>query len=502
MQGYCGPDPNGSRSDAEPSPPSEPSPPGHPSARRPRRAPAGRRPRAQPRPRGGRHRAHRPPARGLLLRAVVDAAQRARAGRLLRELRPGKSGRARSGGAPRARGGMVRRDDAPAPEPARARDPHLAALRSAARAQQPDARRRPDPADRDALRRHQRARARLSAAREKPRADARPDAPQRALDDRGRRHLLAGRGDDRAGHRAGRHQRDRVGRPDRGRPAHTAALAAPLAQAAAPADPCRHSAGPLRRPDHLLRAHRPGDRLLDRGQPVGGALCGGLRHAGLLALRADLDPDDADPDHRCVLAVDRARMLRVVRLAAELLAVGSFGALAFAVAAATPVVLLIFGPEYVSAAPALPVLGGAFVFICYGYLNGSLLTVMGLQQRLLRISLLALVVNVAGNLAFVPAFGFMGAAWMTLVTEVVVFGLSLRVILHNLELPLPSPGRIPRTLLAALLLGAGLTLLREVDASLAVLVPVACIVYPALLLGLGAVNLDDVRVLLRRAELA
>jgi len=201
-------------------------------------------------------------------------------------------------------------------------------------------------------------------------------------------------------------------------------------------------------------------------------------------------------------AVDRARMLRVVRLAAELLAVGSFGALAFAVAAATPVVLLIFGPEYVSAAPALPVLGGAFVFICYGYLNGSLLTVMGLQQRLLRISLLALVVNVAGNLAFVPAFGFMGAAWMTLVTEVVVFGLSLRVILHNLELPLPSPGRIPRTLLAALLLGAGLTLLREVDASLAVLVPVACIVYPALLLGLGAVNLDDVRVLLRRAELA
>ena len=67
--------------------------------------------------------------------------------------------------------------------------------------------------------------------------------------------------------------------------------------------------------------------------------------------------------------------------------------------AATPVVRLIFGPEFLAAAPALPVLGAAFVFICFGYLNGTLLTVLGLQRRLLDISLLALVVNVAGNLA-------------------------------------------------------------------------------------------------------
>ncbi len=201
-------------------------------------------------------------------------------------------------------------------------------------------------------------------------------------------------------------------------------------------------------------------------------------------------------------AADRERMLRVVRLAAELLSVGSFGALAFAAAAATPVVLAIFGPEYVTAAPALPVLGAAFVFICFGYLNGSLLTVMGLQQRLLRISLLALVVNVAGNLAFVPAFGFMGAAWMTLITEIVVFAASLRVILGNLELPLPAPGRIPRTVLAALLLGGILTGLSELNDSLAVLVPVACLAYPALLFALGAVGMEDVQILLRRRNIA
>ena len=37
------------------------------------------------------------------------------------------------------------------------------------------------------------------------------------------------------------------------------------------------------------------------------------------------------------------------------------------------------------------------------------------------ISLLALVVNVVGNLILVPLAGFMGAAWMTLATEMVVF---------------------------------------------------------------------------------
>ena len=195
---------------------------------------------------------------------------------------------------------------------------------------------------------------------------------------------------------------------------------------------------------------------------------------------------------------DRERMLRVVRLAAELMTVASLGALAFAAVAATPLVRLIFGPDFVAAAPALPVLGGVFVFICYGYLNGSLLAVLGLQRRLLRISLLALVVNVAGNLILVPPFGFMGAAWMTLATEVLVCASSLRVILRELELPFPKPGRIGRTVLAASLLAGGLIVLRDVGAPLAALVAAACLSYPALLFGLRALEPADVRVLLRR----
>lgn len=195
---------------------------------------------------------------------------------------------------------------------------------------------------------------------------------------------------------------------------------------------------------------------------------------------------------------DRARLLRTARLTAELLAIASLGGLAFAIAAATPVVRLIFGPQFVSAAPALPVLAAAFVFISFGYLNGNLLVVLGLQRRLLRVSLIALLVNLCGNLILVPLVGFMGAAWMTLATEVVVCASSLSLILRELELPLPRLGRIGRTTLAAALLAGGLDALRLIDAPLAVLVLAACVFYPALLFGLRALGLEDVRVLLRR----
>jgi O-antigen/teichoic acid export membrane protein len=199
---------------------------------------------------------------------------------------------------------------------------------------------------------------------------------------------------------------------------------------------------------------------------------------------------------------DRARLLRTARLTAELMAITSLGALAFAIVAATPVVRFFFGAQFVRAAPALPVLGAAFVFICFDYLNGNMLVTLGRQSRLLRISLLALVVNLAGNLVLVPLIGFMGAAWMTLVTEMVVFGASLSLILRTLEMPLPQAGRIGRTILAALVLGVALEAMSLADAPLAVLVAAACMLYPALLFGLRALGLDDLRVLRSRGKLA
>jgi O-antigen/teichoic acid export membrane protein len=195
---------------------------------------------------------------------------------------------------------------------------------------------------------------------------------------------------------------------------------------------------------------------------------------------------------------DRERMLRAAQTTAELMAIGSFGGLALVSVAATPIVRLVFGSGFVAAAPALPVLFGAFIFICFGYLNGNLLAVLGLQRKLLWISLIALVVNVVGNLALVPIIGFMGAAWMTLITEIVVWGLSLRLILRTLEMRRPPLGRLGRTALAAVVLGGGLAALQLLGAQLWLIVGASGVLYPGLLFGLRALRPGELRVLIRR----
>jgi O-antigen/teichoic acid export membrane protein len=127
---------------------------------------------------------------------------------------------------------------------------------------------------------------------------------------------------------------------------------------------------------------------------------------------------------------------------------------------------------------------------------------MGMQSRLVRVSLLALAVNLIGNLLLVPVYGFMAAAWMTLATEVVVFACTSMLILRRLQLGRPHIGRLGRTVLAAALLGGELAVLRALGAPLGVLIASACVSYPALLFGLGALSLDDVRVVIGRERLA
>jgi O-antigen/teichoic acid export membrane protein len=195
--------------------------------------------------------------------------------------------------------------------------------------------------------------------------------------------------------------------------------------------------------------------------------------------------------------VDRERMERIAWLAAEYLSIGSLGGLAVAIVVARPFTVLLYGQDFADAAPALPVLGAAFVFICFGYLTGNLLLIAGMQRRMVTVGLVGLVINVAGNLLLVPAVGFMGAAWMTLLTEAVVVGTTAWMLHREIGLRRPALGRMMRIAIAAAALGLGLAALREWGLPLAGLLATAAIAYPALLFALRALDLAEVRVLLR-----
>ena len=107
--------------------------------------------------------------------------------------------------------------------------------------------------------------------------------------------------------------------------------------------------------------------------------------------------------------------------------------------------------------------------------------------------------NVATNLALVPTYGFMAAAWLTLATEILVMSLSMWIVCTRMGV-MPTGrnlGRIVVAAVAAGLLGWGL---REAGLPMLAWVAAATALYAALVIALGLVRLAELRGLLRRAE--
>lgn len=194
---------------------------------------------------------------------------------------------------------------------------------------------------------------------------------------------------------------------------------------------------------------------------------------------------------------DRAHMARLAQVAAEILAVASLGGLAVAIACAEPLTVLLFGEEFRPASQALPVMCGTFVFISLGYLAGNLIIVLGLQNRFLRLALIALVFNVGLNLALVGRYGFMAAAWLALATEALVNVPAMIMVLRRTGIR-PEWSRLVRVAGSAVLLVAALEAAQLLGAPLGILLALAVALYPALLLTTRGVELATLKALVRR----
>lgn len=198
--------------------------------------------------------------------------------------------------------------------------------------------------------------------------------------------------------------------------------------------------------------------------------------------------------------VDLERVRRLLQAAGEYLAMASFPALAFTAIAAEPIIRLLFGRQFIDAAAALPILMGAFVSISFGYLAGNMVVILELQRKFLAYAAVGLFVNFLLNVLLIPRYGFLAAAWVTLVTEVMVMLLTMRSVLSGLAMT-PAIDRLLRTLVAALAMGALTWLARSVGVPLYGLVAVAALSYSALLLSLRVLSLGEVKAVLRREPL-
>lgn len=191
------------------------------------------------------------------------------------------------------------------------------------------------------------------------------------------------------------------------------------------------------------------------------------------------------------------RVRTLVDASAEYLAMASLPALAFALAAGQHLTDFLFGPEFSDSAVALKIFMGVFVLICFGYLVGNLVLVLDLQRRFIRYAAIALVFNVTVNLIVIPEHGFVGAAWVTLATEVLILALSSRMVIKKLGFGLRL-SRILRAALAAAVMGVTVYWLDQTGAPLGVLAAVSVTLYPLLLLASGALVPRELRYLMRK----
>jgi len=101
------------------------------------------------------------------------------------------------------------------------------------------------------------------------------------------------------------------------------------------------------------------------------------------------------------------------------LPVAAFGALA-----SGPFIAFLFGPDYGPSVAASRILLPAAAFMFLSNFGETTLACVNRWRTIVVVSTVCLVMNVALNLAWIPAYGYEGAAWATLATEGTYFALG------------------------------------------------------------------------------
>lgn len=149
----------------------------------------------------------------------------------------------------------------------------------------------------------------------------------------------------------------------------------------------------------------------------------------------------------------------LLRFSARLLFVGSVCLVVPLFLTAQPVVELLYDFANESTGLILMALSLTFVAQCVNYAYGSLLSATGLIGRMNYVYVVGVVINIGGNWLLLPAYGAVGAAIMTLVTQSFI-SLTQLILAHRwLGIPVSAVGPTPPLLFALLLGTCGLALM-------------------------------------------
>lgn len=169
---------------------------------------------------------------------------------------------------------------------------------------------------------------------------------------------------------------------------------------------------------------------------------------------------------------------------------------------AHPLTTMFLGFDYANSEPAIRILSLALVL---GFVNNAFIGALSASDHQLSFTWAAgwsLVANVGLNLVLIPFYGYIGASWATVLTELVLGAAGWVLTARHI-------GRIPvlrlswRPLLAGAVMGAVLFPLRNLDGvQIAIPIVVGAVVYAGAALLLRAVTADEIAFARRALALA
>jgi len=159
---------------------------------------------------------------------------------------------------------------------------------------------------------------------------------------------------------------------------------------------------------------------------------------------------------------------------------------------AGPLTSLLLGHDFLASEPALRVLSLA---LGIAFINNAFIGALNASDRQSSFTWAAgwsLVANLALNLTLIPLFGYQGASWATVATELVL-AISGWILVARHVGHVPVPALSWRILVAALIMGAAVYPLSGFG-GVAVLIPIAAgaVVYGVAVLLLRAVTTDEI----------
>lgn len=161
---------------------------------------------------------------------------------------------------------------------------------------------------------------------------------------------------------------------------------------------------------------------------------------------------------------------------------------------ARPVMEFVAGADFVKSGDILKVLilasGSIFVTTVFGYA----IVAIKKQKTMMWGYLTSAVLTLAGYLYFIPKFGYWGAAWMTVFSEILIMIWTSILVYKTIKF-LPSLNITARTIIPAVVMTGVLYIFRDQHAL--VLILLAVLVYFPLLYLFGGLKKESVRALIK-----